>query len=211
MLILPPAHLAGDPYESLRLGLMQMRLWSADAISVPPLSVDLLRTTAECAELAAPLLGEIARQGFSPAQVMFSAADPDGHGRALAGLSRLAAAGCGIELCCMDEAVPRLLARSPTGSVRLRLPPPLLRGCGIDPDCGRMILAQLAVAERHGARSFAGQVDTRREYGFLAQIGCDVVQGDAVAPELDANAMGHYLRQSAAIPPTRGAIPRPAA
>ena len=44
-----------------------------------------------------------------------------------------------------------------------------------------MILAILALAERLGIAALAEGVETREEYAFLAQMGCDEVQGYAIA------------------------------
>lgn len=211
LLVVPPEHLAGEPYETLRLGLTQMRLWSADGIDAPPIAIDLPRTTAECAELAEILLQEIRRQALPPSRVIFSAADPDDRGREPAGMARLARAGCGIELGCRDDAAAARIARSGPAVIRLRIPPAELQGCGADPDRDRMMLAMFAVAERLGARTIAAHVDTKAAFGFLAQMGCDVVEGEAVAPELDANGVTHYLLQISGTPERPHPLPRPAA
>ena len=63
-----------------------------------------------------------------------------------------------------------------------------------------MILAVLALAERLGIAALAEGVETREEFGFLAQMGCDEVQGYAVARPMTLEAATEFLTQRAVRP-----------
>ena len=61
-----------------------------------------------------------------------------------------------------------------------------------------MILSLLALAERHGLATLVGDVRSRERFDCLAQMGFDIVEGDAVAPVLDADATAQFLDNTGA-------------
>ncbi|WBU55746.1 EAL domain-containing protein [Paracoccus sediminicola] len=206
----PPPHMEGDADAVLRLALRQSREWQAAGQASPTMVIDIPRDMAECARLAEPLIWEIDRQEADKHRVMFSAPPSRGRSDPLDGLLLLSRFGCAIEMNCLDQPGLRLLENEQPDLARLRIPQAFFRDCDSDPHCGKHTLAMLSLAEQYRADSLAEGVDTREEHGFLAQIGCSVVEGAAVAPVLDANATAHFLRATSAAP-RQNAIPRPAA
>lgn len=206
-----PDHLAGDADALLRLGLRQLRRWDAEGLLVPRLVIELPVELAQSETMAQPLIWEIDRQEVAVDRLIFCAPPECGRGRNLSGLKLLARHGCGIELGSFDpEDLLMLHDLSPQGA-RLRVPQNVLRNCHADPSSGQVVLSLLALAERYDLTTLGDGVRSREEHGFLAQLGCSVVQGDAVAPLLDANGTTHFLREIADQHARPVLVPRPAA
>ncbi len=206
-----PDHLAGDADALLRLGLRQLRNWDAEGLRVPRLALELPLELAQCATMAHPLIWEIDRQEVAVERVIFCAPREFGGSRTLAGLKLLARHGCGIELGSFNPSDLQMLRDHAPRNARLRIPQAALRNCHTDPRSSQVVLSLLALAERYELTTLGDGVSLREEHGFLAQLGCSVVQGDAVAPLLDANATTHFLRETANLLSRPDFLPRPAA
>lgn len=209
--VFAPDHLAGDVDALLRLGLRQLQLWDDAGLRVPYLAIELPADVARSEALALPLIWEIDRQDMATRRVMFSAPEDARRRGNLAGLALLGRHGCGVELCCLDADGLALLDDRQIRTARLRIPQGALRDCHVDPSRGQVVLSLLALAERHDLNTIADGVRSRDEHGFLAQLGCTVVQGEAVAPMLDSDGTTNFLRENAK-PQFRHLLqPRPAA
>ncbi|NHF73804.1 EAL domain-containing protein [Paracoccus xiamenensis] len=209
--IFAPDHLAGDADALLRLGLRQLQRWDDAGLRVPCLSIQLPSDMVRSEAMALPLIWEIDRQEIETHRLIFTAPDDRRHGRNLAGLGLLGRHGCGVELCCLDHDGLALLEDQQIRIARLRIPSGALRDCHLDPGRGQVVLSLLALAEHHDLPTIADGVLSRDEHGFLAQLGCSVVQGDAVAPMLDADGASNFLRENARIQSRQLLQPRPAA
>ncbi|MDM7458556.1 MAG: EAL domain-containing protein, partial [Paracoccus sp. (in: a-proteobacteria)] len=88
---------------------------------------------------------------------------------------------------------------------RIKIDRSFVTGCDIDPGQQRMILAILALAERLGISTLAVGVVTREEHAFLAQMGCDAVQGYAIARRMPLQEATRFLARHARKHP----LPRP--
>lgn len=209
--VFAPEHLAGDADALLRMGLRQLQQWDNAGLHVPYLAIQLPTDVARSEAMALPLIWEIDRQEVETRRLIFTASDDRRRGRSLAGLGLLGRHGCAVELCCLDPEGLDLLEDQQIRAARLRIPQGALRDCHLDPSRGQVVLSLLALAERHDLPTIADGVSSRDEHGFLAQLGCSVVQGDAVAPMLDANGATNFLREHAH--PQFGPLlqPRPAA
>ena len=209
--VFAPEHLAGDADALLRLGLRQLQQWDDAGLRVPCLAIQLPTDVARSEAMALPLIWEIDRLEVEARRLIFTAPDDRRRGRSLTGLGLLGRHGCGIELCCLDPDGLELLEDQHIRAARLRIPQGALRDCHLDPCRGQVVLSLLALAERHDLPTIADGVISRDEHGFLAQLGCSVVQGDAVAPMLDADGATNFLREHAR-PQFRHLLqPRPAA
>ncbi|MFV0291799.1 MAG: EAL domain-containing protein [Paracoccus sp. (in: a-proteobacteria)] len=209
LLAVPPVHLYNRTDAILHMILKQYRDWQSDGVLVPPAVISLPHQIACSTKLAQPLIWEIDRQETNPDQIMFSLSAHTND--SLPGQTLLTDFGCSIELSYPDQTGIRLLNMLSPGSVRLRIPAELTRNEHIKPQQGQAILSVLALAERHGMTTIASHVETRESYGFLAQLGCDAVQGDIVAPILDADGTAHFLRQYATLSMHMTLLSRPAA
>lgn len=193
ILVVPPRHLDGDADAVLRAALNQHRDWTRSGLTPPPLTIELPRVIAESAQLAQPLIWEIDRQDCAPEQLIFSAPSPGQYSRALEGLALLARHSCGIELDCLDPMGMAVIRDLKPERARMRVPPSFLSDDLRAPGEGQHILSLLALAERHGLATLVDDVRSREEFDYLALLGFSVVQGDAVAPVLDANACAQFL------------------
>ena len=209
--VFAPDHLGGDADALLRLGLRQLKRWDDAGLRVPCLAVQLPLDIARSEAMALPLIWEIDRQDVEARRVIFTAPDDHRRGHALGGLGLLGRHGCGVELSCLDPDGMALLDEQPIIAARLRIPQGALRDCHLDPSRGQVVLSLLALAEHHDLPTIADGVCSRDEHGFLAQLGCSVVQGDAVAPLLDADGTTNFLREHAKPQLAHLLQPRPAA
>ncbi|MFV0408759.1 MAG: EAL domain-containing protein [Paracoccus sp. (in: a-proteobacteria)] len=207
----PPSRLQGDTGGVLRLSLDQVRAWRMQGLRPPEIAIPLSLRAVESAEEARLLLWEIDRQETDAGRLIFCAPSSNGRSIKYAGLSLLAQSGCGIELDCL---CPDLMARMQDhrpGLSRMRIAPAFVQGCHRNPHRGQLALSLLALAERHGLSSIAEGIATREEHGFLAQLGCDIIQGEAVAPLLDGDGTAHFLHATSRPQPRMNLPTRPAA
>ena len=209
--VFAPDHLCGDADALLRLGLRQLKRWDDAGLQVPCIAVQVPLDVARSEAMALPLIWEIDRQDVEARRVIFTTPDDQRRGHRLDGLGLLGRHGCGVELSCFDPEGMRLLDEQPIAAARLRIPQGALRDCHLDPSRGQVVLSLLALAERHDLPTIADGVCSRDEHGFLAQLGCSVVQGDAVAPLLDADGATNFLREHAKQQFRHLLQPRPAA
>lgn len=203
--------LPGGDDTPLRLALRHWLRWRKDGIEPPPLAFDLPATMAQSPDLVMPLLWEIDRQEFPTDRLIFAAPLDAGPVEDQWGLLLLARFGCVIEAARFDVSDLGALRQLGPGMARLRLPHHALRDCHTRPGGGRMLLSLLAMAQRFGLQTLACDVASRDQHGFLAQLGCDIVQGEAVAPVLDASGMAQFLHAMTEVQRPRIGIKRPAA
>ena len=198
ILVLPERQLNGDTEAILRAALKQSHVWVQDGLAAPPLVIELPKALAESAELAQPLLWELDRQNCVAGQVIFSTASAGHYSHALNGMALLSRHGCGIELDCLDPLGMALIREVKPKRARMRVPPDFLPDDLRHPKGGQLILSLLALAERHGLATLVGDVRSRERFDCLAQTGFDIVEGDAVAPVLDADATAQFLDNTGA-------------
>ena len=104
-------------------------------------------------------------------------------------LNRLADAGCGLDLDALSPVQGGLAGITSRAARRLRIAATLCQGSHGAPERSRMILSTLAMADHFGLPTLACGVDHSADYGWLAQIGCDMAEGKAVASPLDPDAL----------------------
>lgn len=193
VLAVPGRQLGGDTEAILHAALKQSHIWVQDGLASPPLVIELPKVLAESAELAQPLLWEIDRQNCLPGQVIFAAPSAGNYSHALDGLALLSRHGCGIELDCLDPLGMALIRKVKPDRARMRVPPDFLPEEFRNPREGQLVLSLLALAERNGLTTLVGDVRSRERFDCLAQTGFGIVEGDAVAPVLDADATAQFL------------------
>ncbi|MFN3526305.1 MAG: EAL domain-containing protein, partial [Paracoccus sp. (in: a-proteobacteria)] len=151
------------------------------------------------------LLWELDRHELRPERLVIEVLESVGpvtsNAEARQNLRTLSQAGCRIDLDDFGTGYASLDAIRQFGVQRIKIDRSFVTGCDIDPAQQRMILAILALAERLGISALAEGVETREEYAFLAQMGCDVVQGYAVARPMPLSDATAYLSRHAADQP----------
>ncbi|MDO5620732.1 MAG: GGDEF domain-containing phosphodiesterase [Paracoccus sp. (in: a-proteobacteria)] len=171
--------------EMLRQSLEALQKWDDAGWHVPTVSVNV--TPQELAEpaFADLVLWELDRQNIPPSRLVIEVIEdlgPHTTGAAAGpNLRRLALAGCRIDLDDFGTGSTTLDAIRQFEVHRLKIDRSFVKGCTQDPQRQRMILAILALADHLDLQTVAEGVESPEEHYFLAQIGCNEVQGYGIA------------------------------
>ena len=162
-----------------------LKTWDKAGFDVPTVSINISNCELSDRGFADCLLWELDRHEISPrrlvVEVLESVGPVTSSGETRENLRKLAEAGCQIDLDDFGTGYASLDAIRQFGINRIKIDRSFVTACDIDIGQQRMILAILALAERLGIAALAEGVETREEYAFLAQMGCDEVQGYAIA------------------------------
>lgn len=162
-----------------------LKTWDRAGFDVPTVSINVSNCELSDRGFADCLLWEMDRHDVSPrrlaVEVLESVGPVSSSGETRDNLRKLAEAGCQIDLDDFGTGYASLDAIRQFGVNRIKIDRSFVTACDIDEGQQRMILAILALAERLGILALAEGVETREEYAFLAQMGCDEVQGYAIA------------------------------
>lgn len=185
-------------------GMMALKAWDGAGLDVPTISVNISNCELSDPNFATCILWELDRHDLRPSRLTIEVLESVGpitsNAEARRNLRLLAEAGCRIDLDDFGTGYASLDAIRQFGAHRIKIDRSFVVGCDIDPCQQRMILAVLALAERLGIAALAEGVETREEFGFLAQMGCDEVQGYAVARPMTLEAATEFLTQRAVRP-----------
>lgn len=192
----------------LRQSIAALNYWDRRGWQVPTVSVNISNCELSDPGFATSLLWELDRQDIRAdrlvLEVLENVAPVSSSAEARDNLSRLARAGCRLDLDDFGTGYASLDAIRQFGIHRIKIDRSFVMGCDIDPGQQRMILAILALAERLNISALAEGVETSDEHSFLAQMGCDEVQGYAIARPMPLEETGDFLtthlRQSDDLP-----------
>lgn len=192
-----------------RQALAALKRWDRAGHDVPTVSLNISNCELADPDFAASLLWELDRQEVSPSRLVLEVLESVGpvssSSIARRNLARLSAAGCLLDLDDFGTGYASLDAIRQFGVHRIKIDRSFVMGCDCDPAQQRMILAILALAERLGIDTLAEGVETREEHSFLAQIGCDQVQGYVIARPMPLQDTLTFLREqesrSSRLPP----------
>lgn len=183
-------------------GLRALQEWDAAGLDVPTISINISNCELSDPNFAACILWELDRHELRPhrltIEVLESVGPITSNAEARRNLRLLAEAGCRIDLDDFGTGYASLDAIRQFGVHRIKIDRSFVTACDVDDSQQRMILAVLALAERLGISALAEGVETREELGFLAQMGCDEVQGYAIARPMPFDAATDFLRRRAA-------------
>lgn len=185
----------------LRQGLAALKRWDADGWNVPGIALNVSHCELVNPGFAASLLWELDRQDIPPRRLVLEVLETVGpvtsNGDVRANLSMLAKAGCRLDLDDFGTGYASLDAIRQFGVHRIKIDRSFVMGCDVDPAQQRMILAILALADRLNIATLAEGVETTGEHAFLAQMGCDQVQGYAIARPMPLAEATAFLVQHA--------------
>ena len=187
----------------LQQSLAALKEWDDAGFCVPTVSVNISNHELSERGFADCLLWELDRHEIRPERLVIEVLESVGpvtsNADVRVNLRKMSKAGCHIDLDDFGTGYASLDAIRQFGIHRIKLDRSFVTGCDIDPGQQRMILAILALAERLGIAALAEGVETREEHAFLAQMGCDEVQGYAIARPMPLSATMDFLtRHSAA-------------
>lgn len=182
-------------------GLRALKTWDRAGWDVPRVALNISNCELANPDFAAGILWELDRHDLRPERLTIEVLETVGpitsNAEARRNLLALARAGCNIDLDDFGTGYASLDAIRQFGVQRIKIDRSFVTGCDIDPGQQRMILAILALAERLGIAALAEGVETREEYTFLAQMGCDEVQGHAIARPMPLEDVASYLARHA--------------
>lgn len=162
-----------------------LKEWDRTGHHVPTVSINIANSELSDRGFADCLLWELDRHDIPPARLVVEVLESVGpvtcNAQTRTNLSKLSKAGCRIDLDDFGTGYASLDAIRQFGIHRIKIDRSFVTGCDVDEGQQRMILAIMALAERLGIAALAEGVETREEYSFLAQMGCDEVQGYAIA------------------------------
>lgn len=191
-----PDHLALTQ-TMLRQSLKALRRWDAAGWSVDTVSINLTHADLADPGFADNVLWELDRQDIAPRRLVLEVLESVGpinsNADIASSLSRLSAAGCQLDLDDFGTGYASLDSIRQFGINRLKIDRSFITACDSDPGQRRMVLAILALAERLGIATLAEGVETPAEHSFLAQMGCDHVQGYAIAAPMDIDRTMDFL------------------
>ncbi|TJZ90024.1 EAL domain-containing protein [Paracoccus gahaiensis] len=193
----------------LAQALSALRCWDEAGFQVPTVSINISNCELSDRGFADCLLWEMDRHDIPPSRLVVEVLESVGpmtsNAETRDNLRRLARAGCRIDLDDFGTGYASLDAIRQFGINRIKIDRSFVTGCDLDEGQQRMILAILALAERLGLSVLAEGVETREEFAFLSQMGCDELQGYAIErpmPLSDSCAFLARHRQAAADLPT---------
>lgn len=186
----------------LAQSLAALKCWDQAGYLVPTVSLNISNCELSNREFADCILWELDRNEIPPkrlvVEVLESVGPVTSNAETRANLEKLSKAGCRIDLDDFGTGYASLDAIRQFGIHRIKIDRSFVTGCDIDEGQKRMILAVLALAERLGIAALAEGVETREEFAFLAQMGCDEVQGYAVARPMPLERTLGFLQDHAA-------------
>ncbi|SNT75306.1 GGDEF domain-containing phosphodiesterase [Paracoccus seriniphilus] len=169
----------------LRQSIAALKQWDRAGWQVPTVSVNISNCELSDLHFAQNLLWELDRQDIRPdrlvLEVLESVAPVTSTDTARENLACLSRAGCRLDLDDFGTGYASLDAIRQFGVNRIKIDRSFVFGCDVDAAQQRMILAILALAERLEISTLAEGVENPEEQAFLARIGCNEVQGYAIA------------------------------
>ncbi|MCG6111518.1 MAG: EAL domain-containing protein [Paracoccus sp.] len=178
-----------------------LKTWDQAGFDVPTVSINISNCELSDRGFADCLLWELDRHEIAPSRLVVEVLESVGpvtsSGETRDNLRKLAKAGCQIDLDDFGTGYASLDAIRQFGINRIKIDRSFVTACDIDEAQQRMILAILALAERLGIAALAEGVETREEYAFLAQMGCDEVQGYAIAKPMPLSDSLDFLKRHA--------------
>lgn len=181
----------------LQQALEALKLWDAHGYDIPTVAVNISNSELGNSSFAADLLWELECRELAPERLVLEVLESVGpvtsSAEVGANLTRLSNAGCRLDLDDFGTGYASLDAIRKFGIHRIKIDRSFIMACDVDPAQQRMVLGILALAEQLGISALAEGVETREEHGYLAQLGCDEVQGYAIARPMPLDETLNFL------------------
>lgn len=126
-------------------------------------------------------------------EVLESVVAGDGDDIIASNISLLAAMGCCVDLDDFGTGHASITAIRRFAINRLKIDRSFVHGVDQNRDQQKLVTAILSLAERLGLGTLAEGVETPGEHALLAQLGCDHVQGFAIAQPMPVDALAGWL------------------
>lgn len=171
-----------------RQALEALRVWVNAGYPVQSVSVNVTHQDLRDPQFATDVLWQLDRAELPPGrlvlEVLETVAAAPGRATIVDNLTRLAQAGCRLDLDDFGIGPGALDSLRDFPVHRLKIDRSFVSGADHDPEQRRMLVAILSMAEQLKVETVAEGVETRAEASLLAQFGCQHLQGFAIAPPM---------------------------
>lgn len=162
-----------------------LRIWGRAGYDVPAVAVNVTGAELRDPLFATRLAWTLDRYDLDPARLVLEvletvAADP-ARAQIVQNLRAAAALGCRIDLDDFGIGPGALDSLRDFPATRIKIDRSFVSRCDHDADQRRMLAAILSLAERLGLGTVGEGVETAAEHSILSQLGCEHVQGYAIA------------------------------
>ena len=188
----------------LRDALGTLTTLQAQGLAVPSVSINLSAAELRDPQLADEIAWELDRHDLQPERLVLEiletvVTDSDDD-LAVRNIARLAKMGCGIDLDDFGTGHASIASIRRFAVARLKIDRSFVTRMHLDEDQQRMVSAILSMADRLGLQTLAEGVECAEEQVMLAQMGCQHLQGFAIArPMPPADLPGWITAHQAAL------------
>lgn len=170
----------------------------AQGMAIPSVSVNLSAAELRDPQLADDIAWELDRHDLAPERLVLEILETvvtDGdEDLAVRNIARLATMGCGIDLDDFGTGHASIASIRRFAVARLKIDRSFVTRMHQDEDQQRMVSAILSMAERLGLQTLAEGVECAEEQVMLAQMGCQHLQGYAIARPMPAADLPGWIR-----------------
>lgn len=191
----------GERLGEIMLGhaLGALRNWDRAGLDVPSVAVNFSGAELRNPNLASRLKWELDRFDLAPerltVEVLESVIAETGNDVIAHNITALARLGCRIDLDDFGTGHASIAALRRLSVRRIKIDRSYVTRIDTDAAQQRMVTAILSMAERLGIETLAEGVETVGEHALLAQLGCNHVQGFAIARPMPQQSVDGWLRQ----------------
>lgn len=192
--ILPPASfmpgMSAADHKALTAAMLQhvldaLTFWDQSEAQVETVSLNISHIELSDPGFSETVLHELEKRQIAPNRLVLELLESTGpinsDSLAQKNLKLLVKAGCRLDLDDFGTGYASLDAIRSFDVHRIKIDRSYVTGCDVDPNQQRMLSAILAMAEMLNIETVAEGVKTQQEHAYLAQLGCNELQGYAIA------------------------------
>lgn len=184
-------------HELLETALDALIQWEAGGWEVPTVTVFASNSDICTAGFPEMILESLQKRGLKPHRLVLTFSGQPGlvNGSPVLrkNLDKLLSAGCLLELADFGHGYGDLAMIHRFQIHGIRIAGSFTAGSDIDPNQQRMMLAIFAMAEQLNIKTLADGIETKNEHSYLAQLGCDEVEGPAIAGPMPLSETFNFL------------------
>lgn len=192
--ILPPASfmpgMSAADHKALTATMLQhvldaLSFWDKSGVQVETASLNISNIELGDPGFSEAVLQELEKRQIAPGRLVLELLESMGpinsDSLAQKNLKHLVEAGCRLDLDDFGTGYASLDAIRSFGVHRIKIDRSYVTGCDVDANQQKMLSAILAMAEMLDIGTVAEGVRTQQEHAYLTQLGCDELQGYAIA------------------------------
>jgi EAL domain-containing protein (putative c-di-GMP-specific phosphodiesterase class I) len=181
---------------SIREACRQMAAWRQAGLDIPCVSVNLSPINFQNAGLASAVAGILADHGLPPEVLMLEITEGvilNERSVAIETMNALRQLGVGLSLDDFGTGYSSLSRLAHLPIRELKIDRSFMRDVETDPGARAIVTTVVRVGQSLQLTVVAEGVETDGQRNWLAELGCDVIQGFLYAPALSAPAFGRWL------------------